>query len=373
MIEDIYSRNCVTVNLSVLTANYRRMKSRVPEATRLLGMVKADAYGHGMIEAAKAFQIAGCDIFGVAELGEAIRLRKHGIEGEILVFLGCRRSELSLLAKYDLQPVVFDRQDIQELERIGKNSRKKIKIHLKVDTGMGRLGITPEEAGEYLDLIKSMHHVELAGVASHFPKGDEKDSKETLQAIKKFEELKRKYTWISDKLHIANSGGILNFPQAHNSLSRAGIALYGYAPDGKVTAETEDLQPAMEVATELIQVKKVKKGQGISYGHTYVAENDMRIGVIPMGYEDGLSRTMSNKGEVLVLGKRAKICGRICMNICMIDLSEIEDAVVGDKVVVLGCQGDQCITGDEIAARCHTISYEILCMFGNNNERKYIE
>jgi alanine racemase len=371
------SFNQIRISKAALCHNYRLLQKRAGSHVRLLAMVKADAYGHGMNEAATAFSSVGCRDFGVAEICEGVRLRKSGIQGNIFVFLGFDFSEVSLFFEFDLTPVIFDVESAHALSREAVTQNKKIEVHVKVDCGMTRLGIFPGEFERFSAELKRLPGIMYAGVASHFPRADEADSNHTSTQFAHFDKLPVGDSQVNTLIkHTANSGGILYFPHTCCDMVRAGISLYGYYPDGISGAEAESgekLQPAMSFTTQILQVKTVPAGVGISYGHTYTTSRETRLAVLPVGYEDGFSRSLSNKGEVLVQGKRAKIRGRICMNLCMVDVSHIEGVSAGDEVVILGLQDLDTISGDEIAGWMESISYEVLCLFGNNNERKYIE
>ncbi len=370
-----YSRNIVSVDKNSLKHNYSTLQEHIGHDKKLLAMVKADAYGHGMIESAKAFYEAGCRTFGVAEVGEGVALRKAGQDGEILIFLGFEHQYAHLFFDYDLKPVVFSEEDISLLNELAQQREQTLDIHLKVDTGMSRLGIFPEEVERFVELCKEMTHLNLSGLVSHFASSDVESSTATVDALTRFENIREVTTTSGIEYHIANSGGVLNYPASHYSFSRAGISLYGYYPDGS-SGESLDLKrklkPAMSFTTSIVQIKNVPANTGISYGHTYVTDKQTKIAVLPVGYEDGLSRALSNNGFVLVKGRKASIIGRVCMNLCMIDVTGIDDVKTGDEVTILGKQGEETISADDIGSLCNTISYEILCMFGNNNHRKYL-
>jgi alanine racemase len=369
------SFNQILVSGEALRYNYSLMQKRAGRNVRLLAMVKADAYGHGMLQTASALSDAGCHDFGVAELGEAVSLRESGIKGNIFVFLGFDPSDTAAFFNYDLIPVIYDLESARVLSTEAIKQGKKILVHLKVDCGMTRLGVLPEDVEFVTGQIKQLPGIVLDGIASHFPQSDEPDSLITVEQYMYFEKLaaaagqKRTLT-----KHIANSGGILYFPRTHCDMVRAGISLYGYYPDGAEGAARETakhLRPAMTFRSRVLQLKTVPAGTGVSYGHTYITTGKTTLAVLPVGYEDGLSRILSNKGEVLVRGSRAKIRGRICMNLCMVDVTHIEGVEAGDEVVILGSQGDDSISADEIAAWMGSISYEVLCLLGNNNERQF--
>jgi alanine racemase len=365
------SFNQIRVNRSALRHNYRLLRERIGDKVRLLAMVKADGYGHGMIDAARAFSEEGCRDFGVAEIGEGIRLRNSGISGSIFIFLGFVPSDAVLCFEYDLVPVIYDMEIAKALSVEAVKRDTTIAVHVKVDCGMTRLGVTVDSLDDFIAELENLPGIEIDGLASHFPKADDRNSSHTSEQFRIFKSLEK-----GDLTrHTANSGGILYFPDTCCDMVRAGISLYGYYPDGFSGVEYEHdelLQPAMEFSTKVLQVKKVPANVGVSYGHTYITKTEGQIAVLPVGYEDGLSRNLSNRGEVLINGKRAKIRGRICMNLCMVDVTHIKDIKPGDPVIILGSQGKDTISGDQIAGWMDSISYEVLCLFGNNNERKCI-
>jgi alanine racemase len=374
---DMYSVNRITINTAALRHNYRLVAANLPAGVRLLAMVKGDGYGHGMVEAARAFAEAGCGVFGVAELCEGIQLRKSGVEGDIFVMVGFQPEHAELFFTFNLVPVVFSREAVQALSETAVRLQREIGVHLKIDCGMSRLGVLPGEIEEFTDLILALPGISLAGVLSHFPEADNPRSPGTARAFAIYSEaLSRIENRFSGLRHIANSGAVLNFPETLCNMVRAGIALYGYSPDGiRENSRVGDsyLRPAMTFATRIAMVKEVPPGTGISYGRTYITTRQTRLAVLPVGYEDGYPRALSSVAEVLIHGHRAPILGRVCMNLCMADITEIEGVRAGDEAVLLGEQGGEVITADDIAAWAGTISYEILCMLGNNNERVHVE
>ncbi len=371
----VSSFNQIRVSASALAHNYRLLQQRAGSGVRVLAMVKADAYGHGMIEAAQVFASAGCSDFGVAEIGEGVQLRAAGADGNIFVFLGFRPEDSGLFFEHDLIPVIYDLESGAALSREGVRREQEIAVHLKVDCGMSRLGILPKDVESFVTALQQLPGIALGGILSHFPRADEHDSLHSAEQFNRFEDVAAQAGNTTSLMkHIANSGAVLYFPYTCCDMVRAGISLYGYYPDGNAGAEREKgerLQPAMSFVSRVLQVKTVPAGTGVSYGHTYTTDKETRLAVLPVGYEDGLSRHLSNRGEVLVRGKRAKVRGRICMNLCMVDVSEIEGVQSGDEVIILGHQGDDSISGNEIAGWMNSISYEVLCLFGNNNERTY--
>ena len=364
------SFNRVVIDPEALRHNYSLMK-RLAGGRPLMAMVKADAYGHGMIVAARAFAGAGCSTFGVAELREGVLLRQAGIEGEIYVTLGFPRERAEAILEQRLTPVVYDIDTARLLAALASAAGREVAVHLKVDTGMGRLGLLPEEVDPFLAAIDGLSGVRVAGLMSHFPEADVAGSASTLHAIATFSEVCRQAkSRISGVCHIANSGAVLNFPASHADMVRSGIALYGYHPAGRCPdGPASALRPAMAVRTEVVQVKTLPAGSGVSYGHTYRTDEPTRLAVLPMGYEDGFSRDFSNRATVLVGGRRAPVRGRVCMNMCMVDVTAIDGVNVGDEVVILGHQGGETITAEDLAEWMNTISYEVLCLLGNNNQR----
>lgn len=353
------------------------MKDIVGGDCELMAMIKADAYGHGAVETAKALLNEDCNRFGVGEIREAVLLRDAGIKAEIFIMLGFEPELTPLIFDYNLTPVVFDIQTIKDIANEAELRGVEIGCHVKVDTGMNRLGFSVDQVKDVVELLGELNGVQFKGLLSHFPEADVTGSASSLEAIDKFSKLSNELrTNYNITCHLANSGGVLNFPEALFDMGRAGISLYGYHPAGNSAKQPHGdrtLIPAMSCKTKVIQLKRVEAGAGISYGHTYRPNQEETLAVLPIGYEDGFSRSLSNKGEVLIRGKRAPVRGRICMNLCMVDISHIEDVKVGDEVVLLGSQGEECITADEIAEKAGTISYEILCMFGHSNNKIYID
>ena len=364
------SFNRVVIDPEALRHNYSLMK-RLAGGRPLMAMVKADAYGHGMIVAARAFAGAGCTTFGVAELREGVLLRQAGVDGEIYVTLGFPREREEAILRHRLTPVVYDIDTARLLAALASAAGEEVAVHLKVDTGMGRLGLLPEDVDPFLAAMNGLSGVRVAGLMSHFPEADVAESASTLRAIAIFNEVCRQAkSRISGVCHIANSGAVLNFPASHADMVRSGIALYGYHPAGRCPGgPASALRPAMSVRTEVVQVKTLPAGSGVSYGHTYRTNGPTRLAVLPMGYEDGFSRLFSNRAEVLIGGRRAPVRGRVCMNMCMVDVTAIDGVRAGDEAVILGCQGEETITAEDLAEWMNTISYEVLCLLGNNNQR----
>ena len=384
------SVNRVWVSRQALKNNYRLLRSALPPDTSLLAMVKADGYGHGMVDAAGAFTAAGCRHFGVAELPEAVRLRDAGIDGDIVVMDGLWPGQEEYFPRHGLSAAVFAVESARLLSAAGEACGRRVPVHIKVDCGMTRLGIRPEDTLAFAQALGQLPGIEIAGLFAHFPEADSPERPSNRQVCDNFALASAQASAAlaaahaampgsspSRSLcrHLANSGGILNLPMAHFDMARSGIALYGYAPDGNsghAVINGKTLQPAMRFVSRVLQVKDVAAGRGVSYGHTFVTARPSRLAVLPVGYEDGYQRALSNKASVLISGHRAPIVGRICMNLCMADVTDIAGVAAGDEVVLLGSQGAEYIGADELAAQAGTISYELLCMIGNNNQREML-
>lgn len=374
------SYNTVSINRAALQHNFRVLQGLAGPGVRQLPMIKSEAYGHGLVAAAQAFSAVGADAFGVAELEEGIRLREAGIQGDILIFLGT--SNFKDLLAYELTPVVFDRALIQALSAFAVGKNRVVGVHLKIDTGMGRFGILPEETASLIQEIVGLPGVFLAGVLSHFPKADEPLSPLTKEQNAVFEQLCRMIPAQGSGgqqalCHLANSAGLIHFPETRHDMVRPGISLYGCHPSGGTQArDLVGLQPAMSFMTQIVQMKSVPAGYGVSYGHLFTTSRPSHLAVLPVGYADGYLRCLTGKASVLIGGRRAPLCGRVCMNATVVDVTDIPEAQVGDEVVLLGRQtkGDFSdeISADEVAGWMGTISYEVLCLFGNSNHRTYL-
>lgn len=378
-----YSFNRVEIDLAALVGNYLEIRAVVGEQVRIMAVVKADAYGHGMIRAAQSLYGAGARTFGVAEVEEGALLRESGLEGEVVVLLGTPPESYTDVVRYRLTPVVYDLETLAGLAQRAAAMDVVLNVHLKVDVGMGRLGIMPGEIAAFAQAFKGLPSVRLAGVLSHFPLADEQAADpQTTEHLERFKAALGRLgeTGSGGVFHIANSAGLAYHPGSQLDMVRPGIALYGchpgILPNGDCRASSLTLQPVMSFKTGVIQVKEVPAGTGLSYGHTFVTNRPSRIAVLPVGYDDGYLRRLSNRAEVLIRGQRVPVCGRVCMNACMVDITDLPDAAgvrPGEEVVLLGRQQNGEITADQVAGWLETISYEVLCLFGSRNSRVYIE
>jgi len=351
------------INLAAFRHNFRQIERKLRKGVSILSVVKADGYGHGMEEIARASLSCGAKILGVANIEEGIFLRKRGIRAPILV-LGSvyPLANFTYILRYDLSPTISSLVASEELSKIARRARKKVKVHIKVDTGMGRIGISAENAADLVRRVLQLPGIIVEGIYTHLAAADS-DYEFTVQQIRKFQsvidELERDNIRIKYK-HAANSTAVLSYPDAHFNLARPGISLYGLAPFEGAEKEI-DLKPVMQLKTKIVFIKRVKKGTSISYGRTWKAEKDSVIATLPIGYADGYNRLLSNRAEVLICGKRVPIVGRVCMDMCMADATSLPDVKVGEEVVLIGSQGKERITADEIAKIIGTISYEVVC------------
>ena len=375
------SFNRVEIDLSALQENYLSIQKAVGHQVKVMAIVKSDAYGHGLVACAQALYRAGAGIFGVAEVWEGVKLRKAGLDGDIVVLLGGTAESYEDIFRHALTPVVYDVDFLTGLSDLAARMHSEVKVHLKVDVGMGRLGVLPEEVESYVSLIRRLPGITLAGFLSHLPAADESGAvQKTNDQILRFKGVQtkvKKGKSGSSVAHIANSAALIYFPDSHLDMVRPGISLYGCYPDAsparaKNFLPSLELRPVMSFKSRVIQVKELEPGSGISYGHTFVTSRKSRIAVLPVGYADGYLRKLSNRAQVLIGGRRAPVCGRVCMNATMVDITDLPPVHAGDEVVLLGKQGEAAITADEIAQWMETISYEVLCLFGAFNEKIYI-
>lgn len=361
------------VNLNHYAHNIREIKLRYPE-TKVMAVVKADGYGHGAIQVAKAGLQGGAERLAIAIVDEGIELREAGFMVPIQVLGGTLESQLEQVVEYDLIQTVFDLKTVERLSQIGQQKGKQVKVHLKIDTGMGRVGIRPEEAGEVAQAITNLPNIELEGLMTHFATADEEDKRYTMFQVEGYwlalANIEDQGIQIPIK-HVANSAALIDLPEVKFDLIRPGIISYGLWPSEEVD-HSLNVKHVMEWKAKIVHLKEVDEGTGISYGKTFVAKKKTRVATLPLGYADGYSRHLSNKGQVLVNGQRAPIIGRVCMDQCMIDVTQIEGELnIGDEVVLIGCQGDDFISAEEMASWIGTINYEVVCAVSKRVPRVY--
>lgn len=364
--------NRVWIDLKALKENFERLKDAVGADVRILGVVKSDAYGHGMVPVARTLLACRVDSLGVAFLHEGIELRE-AIAGSFPVVLLCglcSREEASAAVDMDLTPVIFDADMLEVVDQESGRRGKITGFQLKIDTGMGRLGIRPADAAAFLDRVRRMRFLSLQGLMSHFSSAGEKDRTFTESQIACFEDVVKRARSMGYTLplnNIANSAGMMLYPESLSSMVRPGILLYGGS------AGRPAFKPVMHFRGQVLQVKTVPAGTPVSYGRTFYTAAPATLAVLSAGYADGLPRGLSNRGLVLLHGQRVPVVGTVCMNLTVCDASYCGGVCPGDEAVFLGAQGDAVITCDEMAEWAGTISYEILCSIGSRHDREYLE
>ena len=350
------------VNLDAIAQNVKNIKKLIGKKKELMAVVKGNAYGHDILEISSVVLENGATRLAVARLEEAIFLRKAGITVPILVLGLTLKPQAESLVSYDITPTVCEFEMIEKLSESAVQMNKMTKIHLKVDTGMGRIGIFPDDVLKFIKRIKTLKNVEIEGIFTHFSVADEKDKFYTEEQFRKFIEiltiLEKEGIKIPIK-HVGNSATLLDLPHMWLDMVRPGLAIYGLYPSKEVK-KTINLIPAQQFKTKIVFIKELPRGESISYGRIYITKRRMRVASLPVGYADGYNRLLSNQGEVLVRGQRVPIIGRVCMDQCMIDVTNLTQVEIGDEVVLWGRQGEEMITVEEIAQKIRTINYEIV-------------
>jgi alanine racemase len=364
----------VEIDLKVLEENYRAIRRKVPSDVQMLCVVKADGYGHGAVPVARTLESAGTDYFGVATVDEGIELRMSGISLPILVMGGLMPwDETETFWAQRLTPVLTDFEGLHRLARDAKRRERAIDVHVKVDTGMGRLGFAPDELDALAEALKSSEQIRIEGIMSHFAGSEQRDAYGMSQ-ISRFNEavaFLRGHAILPSLLHMANSGAVCQYPEAYFSMVRLGIMLYGSYSDAGL-AEKIRVRPVMKLASRVAYVKLFPPESALSYGRTFITRRKTKVAYIAAGYADGVPRALSNRGAVLISGQRCPIIGRVCMDWVLADVTDLPDAAPGEEAVLMGGAGDDVITADEIAAHVGTIPYEILCAISRRMSRQYV-
>ena len=373
-----YSRVYARIDLDAIAYNMEQMKLRIDGHTQIMAVIKTDAYGHGAVQVAQMLEkydyIWG---FAVATLDEAVVLRVEGIQKPILV-LGCIFPDQYMeMLDNDIRMNVYTEDMAKEIANMARREGKTAYLHIKLDTGMGRLGFSiTEESVEAITRISKLSNVKMEGVFTHFAKADEKDKTFTMQQIQQFESMTRLLkeqgvTFVYE--HCSNSAAIIDVPEAKLDIVRAGISTFGLYPSEEVDKEAVHLKPALALKSHVAFVKEIEPGTSISYGGTFVAEKKMKIATIPVGYGDGYPRALSGVGYVLIRGKKAPILGRICMDQFMVDVTHIEDASFGDKVTLIGRDGNEYISVEMLGELSGRFNYEFICDLGKRIPRVYVK
>ena len=358
------------IDLAALRHNYEEIKKNIRGGAKLCAVVKADAYGHGALAVARVAVEAGASYLAVATLGEAIELREAGFTVPILLLGLVLPDEARDIVDYDVTQVVCELPLAEAISREAVRQHKTAKVHLKVETGMGRIGIRPEEIGALAAAVKQLPNIEIEGMFSHFAMADSKDKTYTKGQLAKFEQALKAVEEAGVKLklrHIAESAAILEIPEAHYDMVRAGVIQYGMWPSDEVSHPIE-LRPLMKLQAKVVWLKTLHPGESIGYGRKFIAEKDCRIATLPIGYADGYIRAYAEKGCVEIHGRRAPIAGRVCMDQVMIDVTDIPEVSIGDTATLFG---SDTLTIDEAAGWLGTINYEIPCLIAPRVPRVY--
>lgn len=373
---EAYKRVCAKIDLDALKYNINSIKNAIKGTTQIVAVIKTDGYGHGAIPIAKCLEqeekVWG---FAVATAEEADILRQSGLKKPVLIIGAVFSYAYEMLIQQEIRLTVFSYEMAQEISKVAGNIKKTAKIHIKLDTGMARIGFqTNKEAIEEIKKIAMLSHIEIEGVFTHFAKSDYADKTSANAQYILFqqfvEEMEKAIGQIPLK-HCSNSAGITDMPEANMDMVRAGIILYGLMPSDEINKDAVPLKPLMSLESHIVHVKTVPKNTGVSYGHTYVTSEERVLATIPVGYGDGYPRSLSNKGYVLIHGQYAKICGRVCMDQFMVDVTDIPNVKTGDLVTLIGTNGEHTITAEELGDLSGRFNYELVCDFGKRIPRLF--
>lgn len=370
-----YYRVQANINLAAIKNNISQVKSSISKDTKLMVIVKADAYGHGAVAVSKALENGIVDAYGVAIIEEAIELRKAGLTKPILILGYTPKEQFDLVVSYDVMQTVYQYEMARELSEEAIRQGKIAKIHIKLDTGMSRLGFcNTKESAQTIKKIASLEGIYIDGLFSHFANADEADKVSSKEQIIRFEGFNKLLSQEGIHIpirHFSNSAGMIEFPEAEYDMVRCGIVTYGIFPSDEVNHNLLSLVPAMELKSHVVYIKEVELGTGISYGSTFVTDRRTKVATIPVGYADGYSRNLSNVGKVIIRGQYAPIIGRICMDYFMVDVTDIEGISQGDVVTLLGRDGDCVISVETLAKWSHSFPYEMICTVGKRIPRVF--
>jgi len=375
--EQEYQRVYAQIDLDAIVQNLYHMQKTLKQDTQIIAVIKADGYGHGSVPIARHIEgLSAVSAFAVATAEEAHILRKAGIQKPVLILGYTFPYCYKMLAEEEIRPTVFREDSLADLEQAAVCTGKNIKVHIKVDTGMSRVGIRPDDSGiQFIQRLMDSPYIEIEGIFTHFAKADETDKGPARKQLTLFQtftrRIERELRLVIPIQHASNSAGILELPEANMDAVRAGISLYGIYPSEETTGNVP-LKPALSLHSHIIYKKQLHKGQSVSYGGIFTADREMTIATIPVGYGDGYPRSLSNKGEVLVHGKRAQILGRICMDQFMIDITHIPQAGEGDLVTLIGADGEEQITAQEVGNISGRFPYELMCDLGKRIPRVYM-
>ncbi len=371
-----YYRVHAVIDLDAVCHNINEVKRVIGPEVKVMPVIKADGYGHGAVPIAKELNQIGVDAFAVAILEEGITLRNHGIKQPIVILGYTSEYQYSSLIQYEIEPTVFCFEMAESLSKIASALGKDAKVHIKLDTGMNRIGFKPtKESLEIVKKISKLPNIKIEGIFTHFACADEADKTSAGRQKAEYDKFIR---WLFEEgidipvKHVSNSASIIDMDDWRMDMVRSGIITYGLYPSNEVAKDILDLKPAMELKTHIVHIKEVEAGEGVSYNHTFITTRKTKIATIPVGYADGYPRVLSSKGRVLIRGQYAPIIGRICMDQFMVDVTDIEGVSVLDDVTLIGTDGDNQISVEEVADIAGTINYEIVCGISKRVPRVYI-
>ncbi|KHD37734.1 alanine racemase [Clostridium acetobutylicum] len=364
------------IDLDNIAYNMQQIR-RCSKSDEIIGVVKADAYGHGAVDVAPVLLENGANRLAVAVISEAVELRKSGIQCPIMILGYTPLSLVDSIIKYSIEQTVFSYDYAEKLSEAARQKNITLRIHIALDTGMGRIGFLPTEESVWeVYKISKLSNIIIEGIFSHFSTSDETNKEYTYAQLKKFDwfynELKKKNIKINIR-HIGNSAAIMELPETHFEATRPGIILYGYYPSNEVDKNKLNLKPIMTLKTNVVHIKKMMPGEYVSYGRKFKCERESIIATLPVGYADGYTRMLSGKAKVIINGNYAPVIGRICMDQCMIDITDLPSVQVGDEVVIMGESDDKKFTADDMAEIIGTINYEVICMISKRVPRVYIK
>jgi len=363
------------IDLDALVENYKQLR-RLAGRAKVMAVLKANAYGHGLIECAQVLdRECQVDYLGVAIVEEGVRLREAGVQAPILVFGGVLNDQVGIYLKHNLDLTASSVDKLALIESVAKDEGARARIHIKIDTGMGRLGVRPSSARNVFEAAIAAQHCEVVGAFTHFATADEEDLSFARTQLDRFIKCLRffpEHNRSSPECHAANSGALLQLPESHLDMVRCGITLFGVSPSENLRPLVARLlKPVMKVSSRVVYFKVVQAGESVSYGRSWTAQHNTRVVTIPLGYGDGYMRGLSNRAEVLIHGKRYPVIGKVCMDQIMVDIGE-GTAYNGDEVVLIGEQGNERISIEELATHADTIPYEILTALNQRIPRRYV-
>lgn len=373
-----YQRVYAAIDLDAVHHNMEQMHRNLSAGTRIIGVIKTDGYGHGAVPIGRELEsLSYVSGYAAATVEEAFILRKAGLKKSILILGYTFPYSYEELIRQEICPAVFRMDSAEELAACARKVGKNVRVHVKVDTGMSRVGIRPDESGiAFVDKLIHMNGIEVEGIFTHFARADEADKTNAREQLARFlqfvEQIETGLGYHIPVKHCSNSAGIVELPEANLDAVRAGITIYGLWPSEEVSRELISLQPVLSLKSHVVYVKEVEAGVPVSYGGTYVTKTETLIATIPVGYGDGYPRSLSGKGYVLIRGKRAPILGRVCMDQFMVDVTHIPGAASGDEVTLIGRDGDEEITMEQLGGLSGRFNYELACNLGKRIPRVYL-